>query len=176
MPKGLKRYYGRGDLHFLTFSCYRRLPLLGTVRARNVFVDVLAKIRKRYRFLLVGYVVMPEHVHLLISEPPNGTPSLVLKVLKQRVSRDLRRKRRRAPPGQLRLPFGRGAEGLPRFWQPRFYDFNVYSRKKKREKLEYMHANPVKRGLVGNPSAWMWSSFSFYAKGETGLVPIDPVD
>lgn len=59
MPKGLKRYYGRGDLHFLTFSCYRRLPLLGTVRARNGFVEALAKIRGRYKFLLVGYVVMP---------------------------------------------------------------------------------------------------------------------
>jgi putative transposase len=176
MPKGLKRYCGRGDLHFLTFSCYRRLPLLGTVRARNVFVEALAKIRERYRFLLVGYVVMPEHVHLLISEPPKGTPSLVLKVLKQRVSRDLRRKRRRAPAGQLGLSFMKGADGLPRFWQPRFYEFNVYSAKKKREKLEYMHANPVKRGLVRNPSAWIWSSFSFYAKGETGLVRIDPVD
>src|SRR5208282_1787469 len=105
MPKGLKRYYGRGDLHFLTFSCYRRLPLLGTVRARNVFVDALGKIRERYRFLLVGYVVMPEHVHLLISEGPKCTPSLVLKVLKQRVSRDLRKKRRRVPKGQMHLDF-----------------------------------------------------------------------
>jgi REP-associated tyrosine transposase len=176
MPKGLKRYFGRGDLHFLTFSCYRRLPLLGTVHARNVFVDALAKIRKRYKFLLVGCVVMPEHVHLLISEPAKGTPSMVLKVLKQRVSRHLRERKRRAPAGQRHLPFMKGGEGLPRFWQPRFYDFNVYSTKKKREKLEYMHGNPVQRGLVGNPSAWVWSSFSFYAKGEIGWVPIDPVD
>jgi putative transposase len=81
----------------------------------------------------------------------------------------------RTPVGQLPLPFMKDGEGLRRFWQPRFYDFNVYSAKKKREKLEYMHANPVKRGLVGNPSAWVWSSFSFYAKREIGLVPIDPV-
>ncbi len=72
MPKKLKRYYGRGDLHFLTFSCYRRLPLLRTIRARNVFVHALGKIRERYKFLLVEYVVMPDHVHLLISEPPNA--------------------------------------------------------------------------------------------------------
>ena len=58
MPRKLKRYYGRGDLHFLTFSCYRRLPLLRTVRARNLFVQALEKIRERYRFLLVGYVVI----------------------------------------------------------------------------------------------------------------------
>ncbi len=87
MPKGLKRYYGDGHLHFLTFSCYRRLPLLNTLRARNLFVHTLGKIRERYKFLLVGYVVMPNHVHLLISEPKEATPSVVLKVLKQRVSR-----------------------------------------------------------------------------------------
>jgi putative transposase len=116
-----------------------------------VFVAALARIRERYHFLLVGYVVMPEHVHLLISEGPKCTPSLVLKVLKQRVSRELRRQRRRVSAGQMGLPFKDGAAGLPRFWQPRFYDFNVYSAKKIREKLEYMHGNPVKRGLVGNP-------------------------
>jgi putative transposase len=176
MPKGLKRYYGHGYLHFLTFSCYQRLPLLGTVRARNAFVEALGKIRERYGFLLVGYVVMPEHVHLLISEPSKGTPSIVLKVLKQRVSRELRKGHRRARAGQLRLSFMGNGEGLRRFWQPRFYDFNVYSAKKKREKLEYMHANPVTRGLVQHPKDWPWSSFSFYAKGEAGLVPIDPVD
>ena len=95
MPTGLKRYYGRGHLHFLTFSCYRRLPLLNSMRARNVFFKALAKIRERYKFSLVGYVVMPNHVHLLISESTKATPSVVLKVLKQRVSRDLRRSKRR---------------------------------------------------------------------------------
>jgi len=176
MPKGLKRYYGQGHFHFLTFSCYRRLPLLGTARARNVFVAALARIRERYPFLLVGYVVMPEHVHLLISEGPRCTPSLVLKVLKQRVSRDLRKQRCRVPAEQMRLAFKEGDGGLPRFWQPRFYDFNVYSAKKIREKLEYMHGNPVKRGLVGNPGEWVWSSFQSYEKGEGGLVPIDFMD
>jgi putative transposase len=175
MPIGLKRHYGRGDLHFLTFSCYRRLPLLGSVRARNVFVCALGEMRKRYGFRLVGYVVMPDHVHLLISEAPKGMPSDVLKVLKQRVSRDLRRKKRGAPAGQLSLAFAKRGEELAHFWQPRFYDFNVYSAMKQREKLEYMHANPVKRGLVKNPRAWIWSSYLFYEKGEKGLVEIDPV-
>ncbi len=176
MPKKLKRYYGRGDLHFLTFSCYRRMPLLGTVRARNVFVHALGRIRERHGFLLVGYVVMPNHVHLLISEPAKGTPSTVLQALKQRVSRDLRKRRRRTAAGQLRLAFSRGGEDLPRFWQPRFHDFNVHSAKKRREKLEYMHANPVKRGLVKNPAHWTWSSYSFYEKNEVGLVKVDFVD
>jgi putative transposase len=164
MPKGLKRYYGQGHLHFLTFSCYRRLPLLGTARARNAFV-ALAKIRERYRFRLIGYVVMPERVHLLISESANCTPSLALKVLKQRVSRDLRKRRRRVPIGQMRLVFREGDAGLPRFWQPRFYDFNVYSARKIREKLEYMHANPVKRGLAGNQVNGRGAVFCHTKKG-----------
>ncbi len=173
MPKGLKRYYGQGHLHFLTFSCYRRLPLLGTASARDVFVAALAKIRQRYGFLLLGYVVMPEHVHLLISESAKCTPSLALKVLKQRVSRDLRKPKHRVATGQMRLAFQEGEAGLPQFWQPRFYDFNVYSAKKMREKFEYMHANPVKRGLVESPGDWVWSSFLSCEKGEGGLVPVD---
>src|SRR5271169_1284009 len=125
MRNKLKRFYGQGHLHFLTFSCYRRRPLLGTVRARNLFVKRLGEVRARYGFLLAGYVVMPEHVHLLIGEPRKGTPSTVLQVLKQRVSREMRRKRRRVSKAQMALPF---AEGEPkRFWQPRFYDFNVWS-------------------------------------------------
>jgi putative transposase len=175
MPKGLKRYYGLGHLHFLTFSCYRRLPLLGIDNARNVFVQALAVMRERYGFLLVGYVVMPEHVHLLMSEPAKGTPSTVLQVLKQRVSRDLRKEARHNSPGRLSPVFAAGENGLPRFWQPRFHDFNVHSAKKRREKLDYMHANPVKRNLAKHPSAWLWSSASFYASGIPGMIPIDPV-
>jgi putative transposase len=72
MPAGLRRYYGKGHLHFITFSCYRRLPLLKTVRARDIFVKELGKVRDEMGFHLLGYVVMPEHVHLLMSEPPQG--------------------------------------------------------------------------------------------------------
>jgi putative transposase len=176
MPKGLKRYYGQDQLHFVTFSCYRRLALLGTAPARNMFVKELNRARRDYGFLLVGYVVMPNHVHLLMSEPKKGTPSTVMQMLKQRVSRKMRMKGRAIPKGQLPLRFPKFAADPPQFWQPRFYDFNVYSHKKKKEKLEYMHANPVVRGLVRQPRDWQWSSFSFYAKEETGLVEIDIVD
>lgn len=136
MPAGLKRYYGKGDLHFITFSCYRRLPLLRTTRARNLLVKELGRVRDAMGFRLLGYVVMPEHVHLLISEPP----STVLHKLKLSVARKLR-KRKRASAGQLPLAFVAPREPLRAFWQARFYDFNVYSRGKKSEKLNYMHAN-----------------------------------
>jgi putative transposase len=173
MPEGLKRYYGRGELHFLTFSCYRRLPLLGTKRARNLFVSELARVRAEFRFKLAGYVVMPNHVHLLMGEPAKATISTALKMLKQRVSRKMRK--RRGPEGQLEFAFEGAGEELLSFWQARFYDFNVYSRGKVTEKLNYMHANPVIRRLVKHPKDWPWSSWSECTKGEKGLIEIDVV-
>lgn len=139
----------------MTFSCYDRLPLLGGAQLRDIVAEVLGKVRDRYEFALVGYIIMPEHVHLLMSEPKRGTPSSVLQVVKERTSR--------------RIP-----HTWPHFWQKRFYDFNVWSHKKKAEKLLYMHLNPVKRGLVAHPAEWPWSSFGFYKDGSNGLVRIDP--
>jgi len=174
MTNKLIRLYGCGHLHFITFSCYRRLPLLRSARSRNIFIKILDEVRDRYGFLLVGYVAMPERVHLLIGEPSRGTPSIVLQVLKQPVSRRLRGKRR-SPNGQLNLAFGRREDSSPRFWQRRFYDFNVWSLEKRVEKLDYMHMNPMKRGLVNHLKDWLWSSFSFYSKRESGQIRIDPV-
>jgi putative transposase len=175
MPKGLSRRYGQGQFHFITCSCYRRLPLLRSARSKNLFAKILGQVRDRYEFRLAGYVVMPEHIHLLISEPTRGTPSTVMQVLKQRVSRRLRRKpRKNASLRQLSLRFHSSNRSLPQFWQPRFYDFNVWSQKKVVEKLQYMHLNPVKRKLVAHPKDWPWSSFSFYAGRGTSMVRIDP--
>jgi putative transposase len=117
---------------------------------------------------------MPEHIHLLISEPRKGTPSTVMQVLKQRVSRHLRQRRRKTvPTGQLRLRLASGQDAPSQFWQRRFHDFNVWSAKKRKEKLDYMHANPVKRHLVADPKDWPWSSYSAYWGRGTPLLPID---
>jgi putative transposase len=175
MPEGLKRYYGRGDLHFVTFSCYRRLPLLGSKRARGLLVRELARVRLEYGFRLAGYVVMPNHVHLLMGEPAKGTVSTALQMLKQRVSRTMRKRKKRGREGQLTFAFGAEGEKARSFWQARFYDFNVYSRGKIKEKLNYMHANPVIRKLVKHAKDWPWSSWSQYMTGEKGLLEIDVV-
>jgi len=168
----LKRYYGSGDLHFVTFSCYRRRPYLGTARARNRFVRILQEVRIRHEFELIGYVVMPEHVHLLIGEPAKGNPSRVLQVLKQKVSRALRRTQVR-PTKQMVFRFDDQEEESKAFWQRRFYDFNVWGEKKLKQKLEYMHRNPVDRKLVKHPRDWLWSSWRFYEGNGKGLIPID---
>lgn len=170
----LERRYGLGHLHFITCSCYRRKPLLATAHARDLFLQILAQVRDRYDFALLGYVVMPEHIHLLISEPTVGTPSDVMKALKQRVSRALRRKRRKAAAGQLEFRDDSALKRYAHFWQRRFYDFNVWSARKRNEKLNYMHFNPVKRKLAQTPKDWPWSSYRFYWRGESGLCPPNP--
>lgn len=151
MPRKLKRYHGRGDLHFITFSCYERRALLGTVRARNLFLKILEQVRRRCAASMVGYVVMPEHVHLLLSEPKKGTLAKLLQVLKQRVSRAMRGRRRRRVSDQLSFNFPLSFIGLRRFWQRRYFDFNVYSARKIREKLDYIHNQP-RTAEVGDAS------------------------
>jgi putative transposase len=153
MPSGLKRYQHEGEDHFLTFSCYRREPHLSTALAKDTFLLSLELTRQSYGFEVLGYVVMPEHVHLLVSEPPNHDIPLAtaIQALKISVSRRLTERP---------------------FWQRRYYDFNVSTHNKRFEKLRYMHRNPVKRTLVENPEDWAWSSYRHYLLNEPAPVQI----
>ena len=124
MPKGLRRIWGGGDWHFITCSCYRPRPFLGSGRRRDLFLKILEEVRAKSEFIVAGYVVMPEHFHLLISEPKTGSLSLAMQVLKQRVSRQCRRKERKKSIAQL---LSWENEPSPAFWQKRYYDFNVHA-------------------------------------------------
>ena len=168
MPRGLKRYYGQDHLHYLTCSCYHRQPWLATRWRRDLFSQILEGARQRYGFVVVGYVVMPDHIHLLISEPERGTPSTVMQVVKQRFARSVLRRKRRDSAQSEFLP-----DSEEHVWQRRFYDFDVWSARKRIEKLRYMHRNPVKGGLVLEPEEWEWSSFRSYAYQELGLVRVN---
>ena len=165
MTEGLVRYYGTKNLHFITCSCYRRRPQLNTAERRDLFLGILEEARRKYRFVVHGYVLMPEHFHLLMTEPEVGDPSVVMKVIKERFARRVHQRSR--PPLALKDPVAN------RVWQKRFYDFNVWSERKRIEKLRYMHRNPVKRGLVELPEQWMWSSFRAYLFGEIGQVRVN---
>ena len=156
MPWGLKRYQQVRQLHFITFCCHHRAPYFTTPEARNLFVSSLERARCWYGFYVVGYVVMPEHVHLLISEPERSNLAVAVQMMKQIVSRKAKRPSAQDP-----------------FWQLRYYDFNVWSERKRVEKLRYIHNNPVKRGLVVSPEEWEWSSSRHYASGEERVVEIE---
>ena len=154
MPPRLKRYQHEGHLHFITFSCHRRLPYLDDDHARITFEETLETLRKRHCFDIHGYVVMPEHVHLLVCEPEIRSLDSTLRVLKGETSKRLKGDR-------------------DQFWQRRYYDFNVFTEPKRIEKIKYMHRNPVTRGLALQPEDWPSSSFRHYATGEPGRVEIE---
>jgi putative transposase len=151
MSLGLNRHHKTGDLHFITFSCARKRDILGTPEARNRFVEILEQTRQKYLFHINGYVVMPNHVHLLISEPETAPFSLAIQVLKQRFSR---------------------TRTEDYVWESRYYDFNVFTNRKRIEKLRYIHRNPVTRGLVAEPGEWKWSSFQAYATDDPHPIHI----
>jgi putative transposase len=151
MPQGLKRHQTKGHDHFITFSCHNREPYLNSPSSKDVFLDSLEGTRERYKFEVFGYVVMPEHVHLLVSEPVETSLSMTLMALKLSVSKRLTPKP---------------------FWLTRYYDFNVFTHNKRVEKLKYMHRNPVTRGLVTKPEDWQWSSFRHYLLDEVSSVQV----
>jgi putative transposase len=155
MPWGLKRFQQTRQLHFITCSCFHRRPKFTTPHSRATFEAALERVRQKYGLCVYGYVVMPEHVHLLVSEPECGDLAHAMQSLKQGVARTLAL--RAAEP----------------FWLERYYDFNVWSEKKFVEKLRYIHRNPVTRGLVERPEDWPWSSFRHYLTGERGVVEIE---
>lgn len=151
MPSNLRRYQQEGHDHFITFSCYGRKPYLNTPPARDTFLKSLELTRKRYNFEVLGYVVMPEHVHLLVSESRDKPLATAIQALKLSVSK---------------------LSTQHPFWLTRYYDFNIFSHNKLVEKLHYMHMNPVVRGLVSAPDSWPYSTYRHYAFNESTPVRI----
>jgi putative transposase len=165
MPWGQTRFHHSGKSHFVTFCCYHRRRLLTTDSSRRIFESALERVRRSFRLQVYGYVVMPEHVHLLLSEPEKETLADALKSLKQGISRRL--------IGDHPLKPKTGLNGAPHFWQKRYYDFNIRDYPQFVEKLRYIHRNPVKAGLCERPEGWEWSSFRHYATGCEGRVEIE---
>jgi putative transposase len=154
MPYGLKRFQQAEALHFITFSCFHRLPFLEAPETKDTFEFVLEQTRARHEARVYAYVLMPEHIHLLINEPPLILVAQFLKALKQITSRKLRGDR-------------------PQFWQDRYFDSNIRGESARSEVIRYIHRNPVKRGLVASPEQYRWSSFNHYATGIRGVVEIE---
>ena len=166
MPWGLTRFHESGQSHFVTFCCYHRRRLFTTDASRQIFESALERVRRSFSLHVYGYVVMPEHVHLLLSEPEKDTLADALKSLKQGVSRRL--------IDDYPLKPKTGLNGAPQhFWQKRYYDFNIRNYQQSVEKLRYIHRNPVKAGLCERPEDWEWSSFRHYATGCEGRVEIE---
>jgi putative transposase len=159
MPHGLRRLQQSGQSHFVTFTCYHRRPGLVSACACDLFMEVLESMRRRFALRVYGFVVMPEHVHLLLSEPERGVLADAIHYLKLSFGKRVRGRCGELPAGI--------------FWQKRYYDRNIRNEREFTEKLRYIHRNPVKRGLVEEPGEWKWSSFRHYAWQEAGGVEIE---
>ena len=171
----MKRYEEPNHLRFLTFSCYKQFPLFEDDWTKDVFVDVLQAQRGRCGFHLVAWVLMPEHVHLLLWHKLPGYPvSKILWGLKRDVARRVVSgfRDRASPMLDLML----NTRGQHQFWQRGGgHDRNIFSDHEVREKIDYINLNPVRRGLVEKATDWVWSSARWYG-GDRGCgVGIDPI-
>jgi len=175
------RHFEPGQLQFITSSAYRRVPIFSTPSYCRLFVTSFRAARAKLDFLLIGWVLMPEHFHVLVQPGLAQSISKIVKDLKQRsafaVLQALRSRSDlpscRALLRSLRLPPTIHSKAHYRLWQRRFVPFNVYTEKKRLQKLDYMHNNPVKRGLVSSPGEWPWSSWRFYYLEERSLLEMD---
>jgi putative transposase len=152
MVVGLERRQQEGHLHFVTFSCHHRLAYLDTPITRDLFEDALETVHRRYHF---------------------GGPWLcgdagTCPFAAERTWRRVARHGLAGPEVVCREE----VQGAP-FWQPRYYDFNVFTEDKRTEKLGYIHWNPLRRGLVDRPEDWRWSSLRYHQIGVQGRVKID---
>jgi putative transposase len=185
MPWGLTRFQHSGQSHFVTFCCYHRRRSLTTDEGRRIFESALERVRRRFTIQVYGYVVMPEHVHLLLSEPErdasgggtaplkpkcglNGPPAR-LPVLGETKQVTLADSLKSLKQGVSRRLIGDAGH----FWQKRYYDCNIRDYPQFVEKLRYIHRNPVKAGLCERPEDWEWSSFRHDATGCEGRVEIE---
>ena len=183
LPNGTIRHRRRalataGLAHELTFSCYKKLPLLSSDPIRGFLVEALELARQRHDFELWAWVAMLDHVHLLISLGPQAvTVGPILGSIKQSVSRRAMRWFRHHNPELLpHLRVRRGARVEYRFWQAGGgYDRDLISTRALRSSIEYLHANPVRGGLVSSPILWRWSSARWYASSTSTLdIEMDP--
>lgn len=157
MSKIKSPVYGKGHLHFLTCGCYQKQPRLGIEKHRDIFVRLLEEVRVKFRFAVVGYIVMPGSFHLLMTEPSIDTVANSVEMLQQR----------------YRRRYNNSARSDAQVWETRYADTHVYGPERTAARLAFMHQEPVKAGLVQTPTEWEWSSARFYAGQPDGVVTVE---
>ena len=169
-----------GDAHFLTFSCYRQYPLLTKERTRQWFVDAMKTARTKHEFAIWAYVIMPEHIHLLVfPRPTEYRIERFLYDLKRPVS--WKAKKHLIETGNEewlnRLTVSKGKDDVFRFWQQGGgYDENLFKGKTIENVFDYIHANPIRRGLVKLATEWTWSSARYWEGCDDVLITMDEID
>ena len=156
MPRGQKQVYGKGHLHFVTCIGHQQQVRFGVEKHRELFVQLLEEVRVKFRFDVVGFVVLPTHFHLLMTEPGVDTADNSITTLRQRYGRR----------------FNNSARSMEQVWQTRYSDTHVFEPDRITERLHFMHHEPVRLKLAETPTDWEWSSARAYAGLPEGVVTI----
>jgi REP-associated tyrosine transposase len=158
-------YDDQNHIHFVTFSCYKRRKFLNTDRARRIVIGHLGSRLSNQNGLCLGFVIMPDHVHALVWFPEIQQISKFMNKWKDQTSYQLKELFKYEYP-----KYWSQIDDSDPIWQARYYGLNIWSRKKIEEKLDYMHLNPVRAGLVEQTCDWLWSSARWYQeKRSVGL-------
>lgn len=171
-----RRYEIPWHARYLTFSCWQEKAFLSKDFPRRWFRDAVLLARRRHPFGLLAWVIMPEHVHLLLVPIPPSTVAEVLYAIKSSVAKKAVAHLRHTAPHRLATMLDRQPSGRAcyRFWQPGGgYDRNIWSVRDVHEKIGYIHNNPIRRGLVVRPEEWAWSSWQAWQMGIDDPLPID---
>jgi putative transposase len=160
-------YDNEKHAHFVTFSCYKRRQLLQHDQAKRIVIGQLGSRLAKRGGICTGFVIMPDHVHALLWFPETGQLSPFMNKWKDQSSHEIKKLYR------TRFPkYWEQIDESDPTWQPRYYGFNIWSRQKVEEKLDYMHLNPVRSGLVEQAVDYRWSSARGYLAGKPVGLPI----
>jgi len=173
--KRLKRRDVPGGIRFITFSCQRRLPLLTNPAISELLLTAIARARSVHQFELVAWVLMPEHVHLLMRPRDDIPLERTLKSIKLAVSKSVIARWRNIGATHILTKLDDGT-GSPRFWQKGGgFDRNVRDEHELSREIRYIHHNPVRRGLVQRPEDYRFSSIHWWIGDHTGPLNCDPL-
>lgn len=161
-------YDDEKHLHFVTFSCYKRRRFLDEDQAKRIVIGHLGSTLSRFNGLCVGFVIMPDHVHAVVWFPISGQLSQFMNVWKTQSSKAIKKLFRDQFP-----QYWSGIDESDPVWQARYYSFNIWTRRKLEEKLDYMHMNPVRAGFVERAVEWPWSSAWWYLEHRSVGLPIN---
>jgi putative transposase len=164
-----KNHSQQNHAFFITFSCYKRRNLLNTDIAKAIVIHYLSAQLKNQSGNCIGFVIMPNHVHAIVSFKRPTLLSTFINQWKRRSSIQLKKLYQTAFPS-----YNATIGPTDPIWQPNFYSFNIFSTAKITNKLSYIHNNPVKCGLVPKATDWNYSSARWYAHREPAGIPITP--
>ncbi len=172
---GLKHIYEDGHLYYVTTVTQNCLPIFTSASFVIPLFDSLNFYQYQLAIWIVGYVVMPDHIHLLLWPQGEHTVSDFMRDFKGFTAKRIARQARAEERDEWVKVFEKSAENTPnsiKVWQDDFWDKAIFRVRFLREKLNYMHRNPLRAGLVDSPEEYPYSSYRNYTQDDQSLIKL----